>query len=182
MKSLAMKFAGILLAAVLLLTAIGSVLGMVFASALEAEGQTPDEILYEELRYEARAVAYAQVRAYLTYQNSPAHKEVVDHAVNCGLVDVYNVPLGYNLQAVGWIITDPSGQSHSEGDMLLKEARYGFYFEAIAPSYDIVVPSDQVTEPKKESFGYGGISYSVLRRDGQMHSVEVMLEMDIVEM
>ena len=176
MKSLAMKFAGILLAAVLLLTAIGSVLGMVFASALEAEGQTPDEILYEELRYEAREIAYAKVRTHLTYQSSPVPREVIDWGVSLGMVDIYNVPLAHGLEAVGWIITDPGGQSHSEGELTPDNGRYSFYFEAISPSYEIVVPTHVVQEPQKNIFSYGGTNYSILRREGQMHSVEVMLE------
>ena len=78
MKSLAMKFTAIVLAAVFLLTGVASVLGMVFAAILEEEQQTPDELYYEELRHEARMVAYAQVCAWRTYQNSPVPREVVD--------------------------------------------------------------------------------------------------------
>ena len=176
MKSLAMKFLAIVLAAVFLLAAIASVLGMVLMTVMETENQTPDERYYEYLRNEALQVAYAKVRSYQTYQNSPVPRMVVDHAVNLGMVDVYNVSLDSGLQAVGWIITDKNGQSHSDGDLTPGQGRYGFYFEAIGPSYDIVVPSDKVHEPKKDVFSYGGISYSILRRSGEIYSVEVMLE------
>ena len=88
MKSLAIKFTAIVLAAVFLLTGVASVLGMVFAAILEEEKQTPDEIYYEELRHEARMVAYAQVYAWRTYQNSPVPRAVVDLGVKLGLVDV----------------------------------------------------------------------------------------------
>ena len=176
MKSLAMKFAAILLAALFLLTGIASVLGMVAVAALEAQDRTPDEVYYEELRYEALQVAYAEVRSYQTYKNSTVPRDVLDYAVNYGVVDVYNVALGPDLKAVGWIITDQNGSACSEGDMSAGEGRYGFYFESIGPSYEIVMPSMEVQESQKETFGYGGISYSVLRRAGAPCSVEVMLE------
>ena len=176
MKSLAMKFAAIVLASVFLLAGVASVLGMVFAAVLEAEEQTPDEMLYEELRREAMQFAYAKTREYQTYRDSTAPREVVDHAVNLGLVNVYNVPLADGLETVGWIITDPNGQSHSNGDMTPGTGRYSFYFESLGPVYEIVMPTTGVHEPQKDVFGYGGISYSVLRRDGDPHSAEVMLE------
>ena len=176
MKSVAMKFLAILLATTFLLTGIASVLGMVVMSVLEANGETPDELHTQELYYEARAVAYAKVRAYQIYQNSTAPREVVDWGINTGMVDASYVLSSYGLEVVGWIITDSSGQSHSEGDMTAKEGRYSFFFEAISPSYEIIVPTDEVQGPKKDTFGYGGISYSILRQEGQMHSVEVMVE------
>ena len=176
MKSLAMKFAAIVLAAVFLLAGIASVLGMVLVASLEERNETPDEMFYEELRYEAMQVAYAQVRAWQTYQNSPVPQEVVDHGVSLGIVDVYNVPLASGLQAVGWILTDQNGKCHLDGSMDPGTDRHGFFFEAIAPSYEIVMPSADVHEPQKNTFGYGGISYSVLRRSGETFRVEVMLE------
>ncbi len=176
MKSLAMKFLAIVLAAVCLLGAVASVLGMVLVASLETSDETPDEAYYRQLRSEALQVAYAKVRAHQTYQNSTVPREVVDHAANLGMVDVYNVALGPDLKAVGWIIIEQTGESHSDGDMTPKNGRYSFYFEAIAPSYDIVVPTADVHEPKKDMFGYGGISYSILRRSGKTFSVEVMLE------
>ena len=177
MKSVAMKFAAIVLAAVFLLAGIASVLGMVALSVLESNGETPDELHNQELYYEARDVAYAKVRAYQIYQNSTVPREVVDWSINVGLVDVSYILSTYGLEVVGWTITDPSGQSYSEGDMTLKESRYSFYFENICPSYEIVVPTDEVQGPQKDTFGYGGISYSILRQEGQMHSVDVMVEM-----
>ena len=180
MKSLAMKFTAIVLAAVFLLTGVASVLGMVFAAILDEEQQTPDEIYYEELRHEARMVAYAQVCAWRTYQNSPVPREVVDWGVKLGVVDVSGLPLDepldYGLKAVGWIIAEQNGEFHTEGDMTPGAGRYSFYFEAISPSYEIVMPSTHVQEPQKHTFGYGGISYSVLRRIGVPCSVEVMVE------
>ena len=176
MKSLAMKFAAIVLAAVFLLAGIASVLGMVLVASLEERNETPDGMFYEELRYEALQVAYAQVRAWQTYQNSPVPQEVVDHGVSLGIVDVYNVPPVSGLQAVGWILTDQNGKCYLDGSMDPGTDRHGFFFEAIAPSYEIVMPSADVHEPQKNTFGYGGISYSVLRRSGETFSVEVMLE------
>lgn len=149
MKSVAMKFLAILLATTFLLTGIASVLGMVVMSVLEANGETPDELHTQELYYEARTVAYAKVRAYQIYQNSTAPREVVDWGINTGMVDASYVLSSYGLEVVGWIITDSSGQSHSEGDMTAKEGRYSFFFEAISPSYEIIVPTDEVQGPKK---------------------------------
>ena len=176
MKSLAMKFTAIVLAAVFLLTGVASVLGMVFAAILEEEKQTPDEMYYEELRNEALQLAYAKTREYQIYQHSTAPREVVEHAMRMGFLNVYNIPSPYALQVVGWVITDQTGQSASEGDMTPGTGRQGFYFESLGPSYEIVVPSADVRGPQKETFGYGGISYSILRREGTSHSVEIMLE------
>ena len=176
MKSLAMKFTAIVLAAVFLLTGVASVLGMVFAAILEEEQQTPDEMYYEELRNEALQLAYAKTREYQIYQHSTAPREVVEHAMRMGFLNVYNIPSPYALQVVGWVITDQTGQSASEGDMTPGTGRQGFYFESLGPSYEIVVPSADVRGPQKETFGYSGISYSILRREGTSHSVEIMLE------
>ena len=176
MKSLAVKFIAILLAALFLLMGVAGVLGMVLVGVLEAEKQTPDEAYYEELRYKALEVAYARVRAWQTYQNSPVPREVVDYGVSLGLVDAYNISPTDGVNVVGWIITDQNGSTCSEGDMSAGEGRYGFYFESIGPGYEIVMPSMEVQESQKETFGYGGISYSVLRRAGAPCSVEVMLE------
>ena len=176
MKSLAMKFTAIVLAAVFLLAAIGSVLGMVFTAILDEEKQTPDEMYYEELRNEALQLAYAKTREYQIYHHSTAPREVVEHAIRMGYVGAYIVPSNYELQVVGWIITDQTGQSASEGDMTPGTGRHGFYFESLWPSYEIVVPSADVRGPQKETFGYGGISYSILRQEGTSHSVEIMLE------
>lgn len=176
MKSLAMKFTAIVLAAVFLLTGVASVLGMVFAAILDEEQQTPDEMYYEELRNEALQLAYAKTREYQIYQHSTAPREVVEHAMRMGFLNVYNIPSPYALQVVGWVITDQTGQSASEGDMTPGTGRQGFYFESLGPSYEIVVPSADVRGPQKETFGYSGISYSILRREGTSHSVEIMLE------
>jgi hypothetical protein len=176
MKSLAMKFTAIVLAAVFLLTGVASVLGMVFAAILDEEKQTPDEMYYEELRNEALQLAYAKTREYQIYQHSTAPREVVEYAMRMGYVGGYVVPSNYELQVVGWVITDKNGQSVSEGDMTPGTGRQGFFFESLGPSYEIVVPSADVRGPQKETLGYGGISYSILRREGTTHSVEIMLE------
>ena len=179
MKSLAMKFIAILLAAVFLLAGIASVLGMVLMSALEMQGETPDELYYEELRYDALQVAYAKVRSYQTYANSTVPQDVLSYAINMGFADVHEVGLDPDMEVVGWIITDPTGKSHSEGSMTPGEGRRGFYFEAIEPRYDCVVDSlDGLTEGMglETGFRYENKDYFVLRAPGEIYSVEVMLQ------
>ena len=87
MKSLAMKFIAILLAALCLLTAIASVVGMFAVGELEENDRTPDELYQQELRSDALQVAYAEVRRYQTMTRSTAPEEVIDHGISLGSVD-----------------------------------------------------------------------------------------------
>ena len=181
MKSLAMKFLAIVLAAVFLLTGVASVLGMILVAEMEMRKETPDEVFYQELRQDALQVAYAKARAYQTYQNSTVPEDVLRYAINMGMVDVYDADLGLELKAVGWIITDQNGQGDSEGDMEPGEGRRSFYFETVEPRYDRVVDSldDLTAEAKlKTGFRYENKDYFVLRAPGAIFSVEVMLEME----
>jgi len=183
LKSLAMKFVAILLAAACLLAAIGSVAGMIAVGELKENDRTPDELYWQELRNEALTVAYAEVRRYQTMTHSTAPEEVIDYAISIGSLDVYHAALASNVTAVGWTITDSSSAMVSEGSMEPEKSRQSFYFEAIEPSYDQIHPMWEIEASSKlqeaavsHKLSYGGVQYGILRCRGDVFSVEVMLE------
>ena len=180
MKSLAMKFAAIVLAALCLLTSIACALGMIVMAELELTEQTPDELLGQELRQDALSVAYSKVRSYLTYTHSTAPKEVIEYAAGVmGMVDAYEYDLGKDVTVAGWKITAAGGVVESEGSM---EAGECFQFEAIAPSYTQVHPIAELEQEPgvADRFSYGGVTYGVIRCSAEPCAVDVMLQLNRV--
>ena len=180
MKSLAIKFIAIVLAALCLLTGIASVLGMIVMAELELTEQTPDALLEQELRQEALSVAYSKVRSYLTYTHSTAPKEVIRYAADVmGMVDAYEYDLGQDVTVAGWKLTAADGATESEGSMAAGER---FRFEAIAPSYDQVHPISEIQQEPgiTDRFSYGGVTYGVIRCSAEPCAVEVMLQLNRV--
>lgn len=180
MKSLAMKFAAIVLAALSLLASIACVLGMIVMAELELTEQTPDALLGQEMRQDALSVAYSKVRTYLTYTHSTAPKEVIEYAaVVMGMVDAYEYDLGQDVTVTGWKITAAGGVTESEGSM---EAGECFQFEAIAPSYAQVHPIAELEQEPgvTDRFSYGGVTYGVIRCSAEPCAVNVMLQLNRV--
>ena len=180
MRSNIMKFCAIVLAAVLLLAGIASILGMILVADLEMMEQTPEEQWTQELRSRALLVAHARAHTYQTYRYSTVPEDVLEYAVDTGLVNLYSPNLGTGIQAVGWIITDQKGHSESEGSMQPGEKLHCFRFESIAPDCILVVPTDEADShtgsQHLDDFLYGHTSYSIVRAPGQVFTVEVMLE------
>ena len=180
MKSLAMKFAAIVLAALSLLASIACVLGMIVMAELELTEQTPDALLGQEMRQDALSVAYSKVRSYLTYTHSTAPKEVIEYAaVVMGMVDAYEYDLGKDVTVTGWKMTAAGGVTESEGSM---EAGECFQFEAIAPSYAQVHPIAELEQEPgvTDRFSYGGVTYGVIRCSAEPCAVNVMLQLNRV--
>ena len=181
MKSVAMKFLAILLAAAFLLAGIGSVLGIIAVYALEMNGQTPDAFYADALQQDALMAAYNKVRAHQTYQNSTVPEDVLSYAINMGMVEMNAFKLSTDANVVGWIILDQQGNSYVEGEIEPTVGRISYFFEDVAPRYDYVtteigeLTGDTVLET---GFRYENQDYFVMRTPGQKYSIEILLDVE----
>ena len=96
MKSLAVKFAAVFLAALSLLTTIFSGMGIVVVSTWETDAANVEQIWEREFRSYARDYAYGEARHWATTSKSTAPQEAVE-----ALADHYLPGVSFDLLAAG---------------------------------------------------------------------------------
>ena len=131
-----MKFMVIILAALCLLAAVGSGLGIALVSVAESEGTDAEEICKQEMQYYARDLAYAQARYWATTSQSTVGPEVLDHLAGYYLPAIAYNPLfagvsldSFTLSVNGQVVE--SGGSDSPADA----TKWTFRFSDIQPTY-----------------------------------------------
>ena len=139
MRSLAMKFCAIILAALCLLAALSSGLGIALVSAWESDGADAAEICKQEMRYYAWDYAYAEARYWATTSQSTVSQEVLDQLAGYYLPAVSYDPLfaGVSLHSFALSVNGEvveSGGSGSPGDA----RRWTFQFTDIRPTYMLI--------------------------------------------
>ncbi len=141
MRSLAMKFAAILLAAVMLLTGIVSAVAMVLLSQEDLNGRTAEEVWKEELSYSAYTVAYSEAERYATYTYSTAPADAIAYMDGWQLaILTYDLPAGvllqqYEVYLEGQLVASGGTDEIPQGGLLLT------YAHTVTPRYTVLIPA-----------------------------------------
>ena len=141
MRSIAMKFAAILLAAVMLLTGIVSAVAMVLLSQEDLNSRTPEEVWKEELSHSAYAVAYAEAEGYATYTYSPVDAEAIAYMDGWQFaILAYDLPAGvllqqYEVYLEGQLVASGGTDEVPQGGLLLT------YAHTVTPRYTVLIPA-----------------------------------------
>ena len=141
MRSLAMKFAAILLAAVMLLAGIVSAVAMVLLSETDMNGRTPEEVWEEELSSTAYHAAYAEAERFATYTFSAADSDAIAYMDGWKFaILTYELPAGVGMQCYevyldGKLVASGGTDEVPQGSLLLH------YQHTVEPRYTVLIPA-----------------------------------------
>lgn len=180
MKSIAMKFVALVLAALCLLTAVAGGFAIALVSVWESEGWDVDQALKEEFRYLARDHAYAQARYWAILSQSTAPREAVKDLARPYTPAVAYDPMLAGLSLCSFRIILNGQVVESGGSGAPENARsWSFFFQDITPTYTQihgqalgdVVPGGVLERIET----YDGRNYSVFTCQNLTFQVEVVL-------
>ncbi len=182
MRSIAMKFAAIALAALFLLTALGSVAGMIVMGEMDRHNTSADEQWAEEVRDYAWNVAAYRLHNYVYNEISTAPEEALLYASSSNLIPSLRYPLPAYVATDGYTIRDSSGQVlQSDGSMEVSETRSIFRFESTQLScYHVHLSTEAEkyitdTTEKLGQFTYNSKTYSILYDTEPQYTVEILM-------
>lgn len=181
MRSIGLKFAAILLAALCLLTCIGSVLGIAVVSTWEANAADAEQIWTQEFEDYAWDYAYDEAREWAVRAMSTAPQEVIE------ALRVHYIPsVSYDLRMAGLdlhsytLLLDGQVVGSGGTDAPLGAKCWAYSFTDITPTYTQV--HDQATEIVPPNGGrllrsevYDGLVYNIYSCQDLTFQVEVVL-------
>ena len=181
MRSIGLKFAAILLAALSLLTCIGSVLGIAVVSTWEANAADAEQIWTQEFEDYARDYAYDEAREWAVRAMSTAPQEAIE------ALRVHYIPsVSYDLRMAGLdlhsytLLLDGQVVGSGGTDAPLGAKCWAYSFTDITPTYTQV--HDQATEIVPPNGGrflrsevYDGLVYNIYSCQDLTFQVEVVL-------
>ena len=180
MKSLAMKFAAIVLAALCLLTAVGSTLGIVAVSTWEMDAASAQQIWKREFVSHARDYAYQEARRWATASMSTAAPEVVEE-----LTGPYLSAISYDLLAAGMALHSYTirldGQEVASGGTNAPAGVqcWSYSFADITPTYnqvhDQIMGSALPGGKLLRAEAYDGVVYHIFSCQDLCFQVDVVL-------
>ena len=181
MKSLAMKFAAVFVAALCLLTAAGSGLGIFAVSAWETDVTSAQQVWEREFRSYARDYAYSQARAWASLYLSTAPEEAVEAladgclpGISADLVAAGVSLYSYTLRLNGEVISSGGTDAPPDAECMV------YSFTDITPSYTEIHPHSGENQPPNGgvligSEVYDGLLYDVFSCQNLTFQADVVL-------
>ncbi len=181
MRSIAMKFAAIALAALFLLTALGSVAGMIAVDEMQKHNTSAEQLQEEELEHYAWEMASYQVQQHTLRAVSTAPEDVIHYAQQYGKVPGYVHSSAAPVHS--WSIADENGTvCGGDGTVQETENVKVFRYDAVPVYYYHVHPEAVAKEYLSDNasilslFEYQGSVYAVLETLNETYSAAIAVE------
>ncbi len=189
MKSIAMKFAAIALAALFLLTAIAGMAGMIAVDEMQKQNTSAAQLQEEELEQYAWEIASYRVRQYALNAVSTAPEDVIRYAQQNGKLPVhvhssaYLFLHGSAASVHSWSITDENGTVCDWDGAVQETENVKVFRYDVVPVYYYHVHPEAVAKGYLSDnaiilslFEYQGSVYAVLETLNEIYSAAIAVE------